>query len=283
MVEDKYKGEGVGSKLEVLKQIAEGLNHLHAKEIVHRDIKPQNILISLRDGSVPPMMKLTDFGISRKHSDERSDLTKTGSAGTLGWIAPEFYDPAVERYSKQSDIFPLGCVFTYVLSDGKHPFGDEKDLRQGNIKRGKYKLPEQLHKTNHAVELITAMLDPNPVNRPTIEQVLKHQFFHGVRINGNASSTAKSVENMHELSQLFDHHLTKNKIESILGRGSFNTAVCKIQYKGQERAIKRIEKEFNENYVKEIEILSGDDLRTEHVVRYYHNEEDDAYWYVFYF
>ena len=96
-VNSTYKGQDVGSKLEILKQITQGLEYLHSNNVVHRDIKPQNILISFPNGSVPPLMKLTDFGISRVPREGRSDLTKTGLSGTSGCIAPEFYDPVFDK------------------------------------------------------------------------------------------------------------------------------------------------------------------------------------------
>jgi serine/threonine protein kinase len=278
LVNKKYEGQDVGSKLEILKQITQGLEYLHSNDVVHRDIKPQNILISFPHGSVPPLMKLTDFGISRIHKEGRSDLTKTGSSGTLGWIAPEFYDPKVEKYTRLADIFPLGCVFCYVLSDGKHPFGDEKDLRQGNIKSGRYYLPmEDLEKYDHAFELIEAMLDPNPEKRPTASEVLAHPFFQSLRSDESTAAIASLTTSgkIKEISQLFEKQL---KAKAVLGKGSFNTIVCKAPYNESMRAIKRIEKVFNDSYINEIELLSSDELNNTHVVRYFNHEDDELYW-----
>jgi serine/threonine-protein kinase/endoribonuclease IRE1 len=268
----------VGSKLEILKQITQGLEYLHSNNVVHRDIKPQNILISFPNGSVPPLMKLTDFGISRVHREGRSDLTKTGSSGTLGWIAPEFYDPVFDKYTSQADIFPLGCIFCYVLSDGNHPFGDEKDLRQGNIKSGKCNLPtEKLQKFDHALELIKAMLDPLPEKRPTAAEILKHPFFDSVQTRQLAASCISSAASSKKISQLFDKQLKSEG--AVLGKGSFNTIVCKVQCDQQERAIKRIEKLLNDSYINETSFLSSNDFNVaQHVVRYFSCEYDEHYW-----
>ena len=63
LIKQKYDGPTVGSTLEVLRQIAKGVHHLHLLDIVHGDLKPSNILVSYSKGDLKPMMKLTDFGL----------------------------------------------------------------------------------------------------------------------------------------------------------------------------------------------------------------------------
>ena len=272
LVHGNYKGEGIGTREEILKQITDGLNYLHDGNVVHRDIKPQNILISYRHDSVPPLMKLTDFGISRKLKSDQTDLTKTGLSGTMGWIAPEFYDQSCERYTKQADIFPLGCIFCYVLSDGIHPFGEEKELRQGYIKKGEYQLPDKVRQFDYAVELITAMLDSNPKKRPTVRAILDHMFFNRVR-----SPTTRRFQKNQVDNQVISKSFSQKKDEDMLGRGSFNTIVYKVIWDefGNQRAIKKIAKEFNDSHINERMILSDDNVAHPNVIRYYGYEEDD--------
>lgn len=74
---------------------------------------------------------ISDFGLCKKLQLGRVSFSRrSGITGTDGWIAPEMLNG--ERTTCAVDIFSLGCVFYYVLSDGKHPFGDPL-RRQANI------------------------------------------------------------------------------------------------------------------------------------------------------
>ena len=95
-------------------QVSSGLHAAHEKGLVHRDIKPGNIMIT-PDGKV----KVTDFGIVSLQNEE-SDITKTGSIlGTASYISPE--QAQGKPVSIESDLYSLGTVL-YELISGKPPF-----------------------------------------------------------------------------------------------------------------------------------------------------------------
>ena len=98
----------VGSKQEVIRQICEGLRFLHENRVVHRDLKPCNILIS-RPVSNRCYIRLTDFDISRKLKTGKNDFTRSIiGKGTFGWTAPELLTEDGSRYTQAADIFSLG-------------------------------------------------------------------------------------------------------------------------------------------------------------------------------
>ena len=105
--------------IDILKQIGEGLNHLHQNKMCHRDLDPRNIMF--KDGFI----KLIDFGLSIKLST-MSQLVQT-HIGKFFYAAPEVYD-SDENYSGQkADIFSYGCVM-YFLSTSSDAF-DRAPLR----------------------------------------------------------------------------------------------------------------------------------------------------------
>ncbi|MBP7587408.1 MAG: serine/threonine protein kinase [Thermoanaerobaculia bacterium] len=101
--------------IDILSQIAEGLDYAHSRGVVHRDIKPANILIA-QDGKV----KITDFGIARL---DTSNLTMEGQLlGTPNYMAPEQIQG--KEVDHRADIFSLGVVFYEMLTRRK-PFQGE--------------------------------------------------------------------------------------------------------------------------------------------------------------
>ena len=99
------------------KQLTAGLGAAHARHIVHRDVKPANILIEDETGRI----KLTDFGLARVGDD--ATLTADGALiGTPFYMAPEVIEGAPA--SPVSDLFSLGGVF-YMMATGRVPFAGQ--------------------------------------------------------------------------------------------------------------------------------------------------------------
>ncbi|NXE54448.1 ERN1 endoribonuclease, partial [Casuarius casuarius] len=165
----------------LLHQTTSGLAHLHSLNIVHRDLKPCNILISVPNSHGQIRAVISDFGLCKKlHGGRHSFSLHSGIPGTEGWIAPELLQEAPkENPTCAVDIFSAGCVFYYVVSGGKHPFGDSL-RRQANILSGAYQLAclqEDAHDKVVARELIAAMISGEPQKRPSAPAVLMHPFF----------------------------------------------------------------------------------------------------------
>jgi serine/threonine-protein kinase len=98
---------------ELALQVCDGLQHAHEAGLVHRDVKPQNVLVC-GDGT----LKITDFGIARSAHGTR--LTEIGSVlGTAAYLAPE--QAAGEEVTAAADIYALGVVF-YELLTGRRPY-----------------------------------------------------------------------------------------------------------------------------------------------------------------
>ncbi len=108
----------LGAKIAIVRQTAEALAHAHERGVLHRDIKPGNILVA-RDGRV----KVTDFGIGRFTNAATSDLTRTGQMiGSPAYMSPE--QVRGEKLDGRSDLFSLGVVL-YELLTSVRPFPGE--------------------------------------------------------------------------------------------------------------------------------------------------------------
>ncbi|KAL1007665.1 hypothetical protein UPYG_G00089870 [Umbra pygmaea] len=143
--------------------------HSHNTKILHRDIKPQNVLID-----VTGRARLADFGISRQLKVGQTTL-HTSSAGTKCWKATETLDEdSGIGYKRSTDIQVAGMLIYYILSGGHHPFGRGIHCEM-NIFQGKYTLDHI--EDEIAKDLIESMINKEPQNRPTVEETLAHPFF----------------------------------------------------------------------------------------------------------
>ena len=146
--------------IEATAQILDGLAHAHSRGIVHRDVKPANVLVTDEDGSV----RILDFGLALVREEET--LTAQGDVpGTLGYISPERLSgkPA----GPETDVWSTGVLLWEALA-GRHPFGSGPFLEiTKRIGRGapplasaRPELPKPL------TQLVDAMLSTDPAKRP---------------------------------------------------------------------------------------------------------------------
>ncbi len=143
----------------IAREVANGLAAAHARGLVHRDIKPGNILLEGPDGRV----KICDFGLARAMDD---CLTRTGvSAGTPLYMSPEQADTRI--VDSRSDLFSLGSVI-YTLCAGRSPF--EADGTLAVLRRIREDEPPLLRKLNPAVprwlaDVVARLLSKDPSHR----------------------------------------------------------------------------------------------------------------------
>ena len=143
-------------------QLIQALIHLHDRNIVHRDLKLGNIFLT---GKME--LKLGDFGLAKKLSFRDEKISEM--VGTPAYMAPEILEN--KGYSLEVDIWSLGVIMYYLII-GKLPFNKQN---QEDIK--KVSFPKKAIISRAAKSLIEQILVKDPKERPSLKQILRHDFF----------------------------------------------------------------------------------------------------------
>ena len=172
---DYLKRRGKLTEIEVkcfIFQLLQGLKCLHKKKVIHRDLKPNNLLLGDNNE-----LKIGDFGIIAHLA--RENERRTTICGTYSYMAPEIFEKNKKGYSFEVDIWSVGIIM-YQLLTGKLIFDGNKEEIPNKILRFQ---PEDLdvsELSDVAANLIKQILVKNPRKRPGINQILYHYFFHNV-------------------------------------------------------------------------------------------------------
>ncbi|XP_041966709.1 death-associated protein kinase 2 isoform X1 [Alosa sapidissima] len=157
---------------EFIKQILDGIQYLHSRNIVHFDLKPENIM--LLNNKVPlPRIKLIDFGLAHKIED---GVEFKNIFGTPEFVAPEIVN--YEPLGLEADMWSIG-VITYILLSGASPFlGDTKQETLGNISAMNYEFDEEFFGSTSelAKSFIKQLLVKDTRKRMTIQDALNHPW-----------------------------------------------------------------------------------------------------------
>jgi calcium/calmodulin-dependent protein kinase I len=178
---------------QVVRDIITGVEYLHSCDVVHCDIKPENILCKTKRW--PLEVKLCDFGLSNfidraTANADGDDNTMSAMIGTPGYVAPEVVKR--EKYGPPVDMWACGVVL-YVMLSGRMPFygRDDVDVLRRTA-QGKYTFPDREWSfiSEDAKSLVKALLQVDPSKRLTARAALQHRW-----LETPANNSAVPLEN----------------------------------------------------------------------------------------
>jgi hypothetical protein len=166
------EADGALSDRDVLRlglALADGLAHAHERGVIHRDVKPQNVMVPDEPGDPRGAAKLTDFGVAHLAGD--APLTRTGDVvGTLAYMAPE--QAAGERVDERADLYSLALVLYEALA-GTNPVRAGSPAATAR-RVGTVLPPLERHRRDLPAELREALdraLLPDPEERGTLDEL----------------------------------------------------------------------------------------------------------------
>ncbi|KAK6943025.1 Protein kinase domain [Dillenia turbinata] len=153
-----------------MQQLAAGLRVLRDNNLIHRDLKPQNLLLSRNDSSA--VLKIADFGFAR--SLQPRGLAETLCGSPL-YMAPEIMQ--LQKYDAKADLWSVGAIL-FQLVTGKTPFtgGNQIQLLQNIVGSTELQFPPNSNLSPVCKDLCQKLLRRNPVERLTFEEFFNHPF-----------------------------------------------------------------------------------------------------------
>ncbi len=166
--------------VDIMLQVAEGMNYLHQNNVLHRDLKSKNILVKYNERDRHVYAKVADFGISRMKELSCTDSNLTMDRGTTRWMAPEMFGDLKDQnvgpssssesnYDSKVDVYSFGMV-CYEILTGRVPFFHiETNLRERINGGAKLIMPDKCHE--QLSTLVQLCYRRNPEERPSFPDI----------------------------------------------------------------------------------------------------------------
>uniref|UniRef100_A0A8C7FV47 Serine/threonine kinase 33 n=1 Tax=Oncorhynchus kisutch TaxID=8019 RepID=A0A8C7FV47_ONCKI len=183
----------------IINSLAEAIVYLHKKDIVHRDLKLENILVKSYHGVDNDMIniKVTDFGLSVKKGGVGSENMLKATCGTPIYMAPEVIN--AHEYSQQCDVWSIGVIM-YMLLCGEPPFIATSEERLFEmIKKGELHFVGPIWDSisDAAKKVLSCLLKVDPAHRITANELLDNPWITG------DTNTLATPTNVLEMMRLF--------------------------------------------------------------------------------
>ncbi|KAM3134737.1 hypothetical protein pb186bvf_013212 [Paramecium bursaria] len=152
----------------VLQQVLKGISYIHQCDIIHRDIKQENIMLDENN-----KVKIIDFGLSQRVDQSFERIQSL--VGTPGKLGPEIFEQ--QQYTQKADIFSFGVMMYEMYTKQKLIEGsdvNETMMKNRFFQLKSYKLPDIFDQGN---DLLTKLLEPNPKKRLSADEALLHPYF----------------------------------------------------------------------------------------------------------
>lgn len=163
-----------GDAIRIVRNILSALIYLRERDIVHRDIKMENVLCMDRDIMKPVQVKLADFGLSSKVSGNNPSLNSL--VGTSFYLAPEIIQK--RDYGPGVDLWACGVLF-YITLSGQFPFfGNTDDEYYKNVIEQDLGFPDEdwAKVSEDAKDFLRGLLAKDPKERLTADEAIKHKW-----------------------------------------------------------------------------------------------------------
>jgi len=198
---------------QTLQLLLEAVAHMHSQGVVHRDLKPQNLM--LQDNRDDWHIKVVDFGMAKRCKSAKTGVGRgrlTSICGTPQYMAPEIFQE--QDYGEKVDIWAVG-VIAYILLSGWPPFIDLEDdseerLAELVIGQGlKFDDPVWQHMSKSSRDFLQLAMAKDPANRPSAQKLLEHEWIVGHDELNWVESTFAHLTHSH--AKLGTYHRSHNE------------------------------------------------------------------------
>ncbi|KAL4015164.1 hypothetical protein IC575_027401 [Cucumis melo] len=216
---------------DLMRQLASGLKVLQEKHLIHRDLKPQNLLLSSKEGI--PLLKIGDFGFARSLANQALADTLCGSPL---YMAPEIMNN--QKYDAKADLWSVGAILFQLLTGklpftGSHPAQLFKNITESTELKFPKGALEELHPDS--VNLCRSLLRQNPVERLSFKEFFNHKFFQEPRSNKAVETTpvVQSLESASSEAEKVESHLEQPIESSNRDSETSSSTVCNRTSRGK--------------------------------------------------